>query len=289
MNTTAIKVNVSSDIYDTIKEIQQNLKEKEGKKTSLSEILLRLTEKGIKFIKNEQNVKANVQKKNNSVQNMNGFAQKKMQNTQNELENDLILTSEASKNEQLLKIRQEYLNEREFEIRRLEAEIFSEREEILEKKRELLNSEKEIIKKKYKAKYSKIESELISKIDTYMNTSELSSELPTSANINYENEFEKINNALSEIKQNIRNVNIENKQGEIIRYLEQILQNDSRITDLVRTSQEKTPMKTFEMFLPAISTIFVNFLMNKKQKNIDVSELVDKVKSMLEENTNKDK
>jgi hypothetical protein len=32
MNTTAIKVNVSSDIYDTIKEIQQNLKEKEGKK-----------------------------------------------------------------------------------------------------------------------------------------------------------------------------------------------------------------------------------------------------------------
>jgi len=289
MNTTAIKVNVSSDIYDTIKEIQQNLKEKEGKKTSLSEILLRLTEKGIKFIKNEQNIKANVQKKNNSVQNMNGFVQKKMQNVQNELENDLILTSEASKNEQLLKIRQEYLNEREFEIRRLEAEIFSEREEILEKKRELLNSEKEIIKKKYKAKYSKIESELISKIDTYMNTSELNSELQTSANINYENEFEKINSTLSEIKQNIRNAKIENKQGEIIRYLEQILQNDNRITDLVRASQEKTPMKTFEMFLPAISTVFVNFLMNKKQKNIDVGELVDKVKAVLEENTNKDK
>ena len=50
MENTAIKVHVTSEIHGIIKDIQKNLREKEGKKTSLAEIMLRLTQKGIQSI-----------------------------------------------------------------------------------------------------------------------------------------------------------------------------------------------------------------------------------------------
>ena len=41
MENTAIKVHVNSETYEIIKDIQQNLRKRENKKTSLAEIMLR--------------------------------------------------------------------------------------------------------------------------------------------------------------------------------------------------------------------------------------------------------
>ena len=95
MENTSVKLPVPSDMYETVKEIQQNLRMKEGKKTSLSEILLKLCQKGIESTQNEQNL-------NDFVQNNEGFAQ-------NSEINALSLISIRDKNGQELFLRKQYM------------------------------------------------------------------------------------------------------------------------------------------------------------------------------------
>jgi len=50
MNQKPITVNVSEDFYRILTEIQDNLRESEGKKTALSDILQNLAQKGLENV-----------------------------------------------------------------------------------------------------------------------------------------------------------------------------------------------------------------------------------------------
>jgi len=278
METKSVKVQVYAEFYEKIKDIQQNLRKQEGKKTSLAEIILGLAEKGVKNIKNEQNKIQNTQNENNFAQKNNDFTQNTNQNAQNHITKNMFLTSENSKSEYLLRTRAEYLNKREEEIRELEADLFAERENQIEKERDLLNFERELMKRKFKAKYNNIENEIFKKIDNYGISEKTSKEdIPN----NYENDLAKIYKTLSDIKKYVKSKDNERNHSEVIRYLEQLLQNDNRITTTIRKSQEKTLLQQFEPFIPAIATVLASLYMNKKYQNANIEKISNEIKALI--------
>ena len=76
MKTKPVTVNVSSELYQKLIELQEQKRETEGKKTALSEILVNLAYEGIQTIENTQNEADN-------TQNLGQNTQENFQNTQN--------------------------------------------------------------------------------------------------------------------------------------------------------------------------------------------------------------
>lgn len=290
MENTAIKVQVNKRTYAIIRDIQENLRKKEGKKTSLAEIMLRLAQKGIESLQNEQNFYENTQNFNDSAQFEEGFAQNNSDITPAKRENSLIISSNESKLQYELNVRQEYLADREAEIRDLEIELYDEREKLIEKNRELLKQEEQLLRKQYRMKYETLESDLLKKVDTHMNNFGYTKQANTESisNFNTDEIMSSLNKHLNETNKEISTVikdlsSLNNKinNNEILRFLERLDDNDNRIIQYLQMSNQKSPLQKLEPLLPAVLSGFVTFLMNNKN-NINTKELANEIKALLE-------
>lgn len=310
MENIAIKINVNVNTYKIIKDIQKNLREKEGKKTSLAEIMLRLAQKGIQSIQNEHEYEKNVQNKDSFAQNKEYFAQNNtvfVQNKEDFAQNNtdfvqnskrfipkpegknLIITSKESKFIDELSIRQEYLSEREAEIRELEAELYDERDEIITKKRELLKLEEELLKKQYRNKYNSIENEVIGKVNFHSEkvysfsednpyktaNNDITTELSKHIDTYFAKVFEKFFN----IEEKLNDINRQTKHESSIKHLEQLHENDKKIIRLIEKGNQKTTLEKLEPLLPAALTTIVSFVMKNKQNN-NFKELLKEIKAL---------
>jgi len=305
MENIAIKIHVNVDTYEIIKDIQKNLREKEGKKTSLAEIMLRLAQKGIQSVQNEHEYGENVQNNDSFVQNKEDFAQNNagfVQNAERFIPKSegksLIITSKESKFIDELSIRQEYLSDREAEIRELETELYGERDEIITKKRELLKLEEELLKKQYRIKYNSIENEVIGKVnfqsgkiypfsekDSYKSDDNVvTKELPKLIDTYFAKAFEKFFN----IEEQLRDINRQTKHESSIKYLEQLHENDNIIIRLIEKGNQKTTLEKLEPLLPAALTAIVSFVMKNKQ-NINSKELLKEIKALTGSETGNNK
>lgn len=286
METTAIKVHVSPDIYGVIKDIQQNLRVKEGKKTSLAEIIIRLTQKGIDSLHKEQENEQKTQNFDNSAQNKDDFAHNSKHFTPESEEKSLIISSKESKSYDELSIRQEYLTDREAEIRDIETELYDEREKILNRNRELLRLEEEISRKQYEMKYNSLESNLINNVDKYIEKVNFMPE-PTPVIIG-EKEFENVFDKLSDIKEQLSDIKRETQHENIKKYLERLHENDDRIIELIQKGNQKTTLQKFEPVLPVIGVALVNYFMNKNDKNGNSDEILNEIKALMGELSEKE-
>ena len=299
MENTAIKVHVTSEIYGIIKNIQKNLREKEGKKTSLAEIMLRLAQKGIQSVQNENKNEQNAQNNNNTTQNKEDFTQNKAGLVQNSerfvpesREKNLIISSKESKFIDELSIRQEYLSEREAEIRDLEVELYDEREKLIDKNRELLKLEEEILRKQYRTKYNSIESELIKKTNMHIGNVDSSAESmpykPDNSDIKNDlsklikTHFGNVSEKFTDIKEQLSDIKREAKFENFTKYFEQLHDNDKEIIHLIERSNQKTTLEKLEPMLPAALTAFVTFIMKNKQ-NLNAAEIADEIKALMAE------
>ncbi len=296
MENTAIKVHVSSNTYEIIKDIQKNLREKEGKKTSLAEIMLRLAQKGIQSVQNEHEFEQNAQKNDNSAQNEEGLVQNSERFVpENEVKN-LIISSNESKFNEELSIRQEYLSDREAEVRELETELYDEREELITKNRELLRLEGELMKKQYELKYNSIQSEIINKTNMHIgavgsfpestthkaDNSDITKELSKLIDTHFSEVFEKFLN----IKEQLSDIKRETKFENFTKYLDLLLENDNRIIHLIEKGNQKTTLQKLEPMLPAALTAIVTFIMKNKEK-INTTELANEIKALMAEEKDK--
>ena len=298
MENTAIKVHVSSDTYEIIKDIQKNLREKEGKKTSLAEIMLRLAQKGIQSVQNEHEYEQNDQKNDNSAQNEEGLVQNSERFVPEKEVKSLIISSKESKFNDELSIRQEYLSEREAEIRELEMELYDEREEIITKNRELLKVEGELMEKQYELKYNSIQSEIINKTNMHIGSVGSFPETTTYKTDNSDNKelsklidthFSKVFEKFMNIKEQLNDIKRETKFENFTKYLDLLLENDNRIIHLIEKGNQKTTLQKLEPMLPAALTAFVTFIMKNKEK-INTTEIANEIKAVLaEEKVDNDK
>ena len=292
MENTAIKVHVTSEIYGIIKDIQNNLREKEGQKTSLAEIMLRLAQKGIKSLLNEHEYGQNAQNSDNSAQNEEGLVQNSEHFVPESEGKNLIISSKESKFIDELSIRQEYLSEREAEIRDLEIELYSEREKLIDKNRELLKLEEELLRKQYRIKYNSVEGELIKKTNMHIGSvdsldentpyktynSDNKGELSKLLETHFATVFEKLIN----VKEQLSDIRRETKFENFTKYLNLLLENDNRIIHLIERSNQKTTLQKLEPMLPAALTAFVTFIMKNKEK-INTTELANEIKALMAE------
>jgi len=297
MENTAIKVHVTSEIHGIIKDIQNNLRKEEGKKTSLSEIMLRLAQKGIQCIQNEDENGQNAQNNNNSAQNKEDFTQNKAGLVQNSERfvpeskgKNLIISSKESKFIDELSIRQEYLSEREAEIRELEVELYDEREKFIDKNRELLKREEEILRKQYRMQYNSIEKDLNKKTNMHIgnvdslaentpykpDNNDIKNELSKLIKKHFTDVFEKFTN----IKEQLSDIKRETKHEDFTKYFELLHDNDKNIIHLIERSNHKTTLQKLEPMLPAALTAFVTFIMKNKEK-INTTEIANEIKVLL--------
>lgn len=297
MENTAIKVHVTSEIHGIIKDIQNNLRKKEGKKTSLAEIMLRLAQKGIQCVQNEDENGKNAQNNDNSAQNKENYTQNEAGLVQNSERfvpeskgKNLIISSKESKFIDELSIRQEYLSEREAEIRDLEVELYDEREKLIDKNRELLKLEEEILRKQYRTKYNSIESELIKKTNMHIGNVDYSTEEKTNKpdNSDIKNDISKlvkthfgnVSEKFTEIKKQLSDIKREAKFENFTKYFEQLNDNDKKIIHFIERSNHKTTLQKLEPMLPAALTAFVTFIMKNKEK-INTTEIANEIKALL--------
>ena len=288
MENTAIKVHVNSETYEIIKDIQQNLRKRENKKTSLAEIMLRLAQQGIESVQNEQGKGQITQNNNNSVQNEEGFAQNSEHFTHESEVKGIVISSKGAKLHNELSLRQEYLNEREAEIRELEVELYDEREKLLTKNRELLKLEENLMIKQYNMKYKAVESEVMKKVDAHIgkvganpenythqaDNSDITKELSKLIETHFSEVFEKFMN----IKEQLSDIKRETKFENFTKYLDLLLENDNKIMQLIEKGNQKTTLEKLEPLLPAALTAIVSFIM-KNRENVNSRELLKEIKA----------
>lgn len=295
MENIAIKVHVNSEVYEIIKDIQQNLRKKEGKKTSLAEIMLRLAQEGIESVQNEQEKEQNTQNNNNSAQNKEGLVQNSEHFTPESEVKGIVISSKGAKLHNEFSLRQEYLNEREAEIRELEVELYDDREKLLTKNRELLKLEEDLMIKQYNMKYKAVESEVMKKVDARIRKvgtfSEANPYRTDNNEINkdlsklIETHFSKTSEKFLNIKEQLNDIKRETKFENFKKYLDLLLENDNRIIHLIERSNQKTTLQKLEPMLPAALTAFVTFIMKNKEK-INTTELANEIKAVLAEKKN---
>ncbi len=138
MTKKPITVNLSEDFYQILSDIQENLRQSEGKKTSLSDILLNLA----------QNSLENTQEKSNLEQNFGQTTQNQNNSAQNPILNFGVLSKkskEMSENDfgfdKILRKKLKYLDEYESKLSDKEAELDAEREELFRLRDEFLQSQ----------------------------------------------------------------------------------------------------------------------------------------------------
>jgi len=116
MEKKAIKVFVSKETHEVLKQVQQKLKDETGKKTSLAEILNNFTEQGIDYIQKTQNFESTIDTIEVKTQNNSKSATKIQKKYEKKLEKIEI---------------------RESTLRENETELFSEREKHYENQKSL--------------------------------------------------------------------------------------------------------------------------------------------------------
>jgi len=181
-----------------------------------------------------------------------------------------------------LGIRQEYLSEREAELRDLSEELFEGKEKNLTKMRELIEFEEELMKKQYEIKMNSVESDLMKIVDKQIE--EVGINKHHSENITEENDLKEVLNKLSKIEDLLTTTEYESKHKELIRYLDVLLENDQKLADLIIKGNEKNVVEKFEPLITSGLTTILTYLVNRQQldSNKDLQDDVRKLIGMLD-------
>lgn len=257
MNTTGIRIEVPKQMYDWLLELQEVHKQKTGKKTSLSSIIIAIctqaqAEKG----ENVQNFNENVQSFNKNEQNFVQYS------AQNSTINKLPLQKCTELSDDFLRKWEARINERAILLRSQENDLIEARDDLFQKQLEFIE-EKEALTEKRMIEPQKL-------IELNMLKAELI-----------------IKNEKIEYLQN----EISNNSSQIMQQLKSLEKHNNKLS---ATLGDKPIIEKLLPWLPVIINAIGIFIMYNKMNNTpnskaDLSGITEQISSLLKGVNTEDK